>query len=94
MKPKLVILRHPGTLSGQAMENIRNSCRDLFGPTVKAMVLCEGMQAWLVGDGKVYDLNNSGELVDGQFHSIAVEALGENCCVEWKPESREESENP
>lgn len=84
MKPQMVILRHPGKLSCEARANLQADTARMF-PGAKVCLLWEGMQAWLLGDdNKVYDLNNSGTLVDGQFKCIAVETFGPECNVEWK----------
>lgn len=87
MKPHTVIFRHPGRLTQAARENLRMEAEHIF-PGAKIAVLVEGMEAWLIGDdGRVYDLNNSGTLVDGQFKCLAVETFGPECNVEWKAAS-------
>jgi hypothetical protein len=75
VKPTTVILRHPGRLHYEARECISRDATAIF-PDAKVMVLCEGMEAWLLGDdGRVYDLNNSGEFLEGRYKMLACDEL-------------------
>jgi hypothetical protein len=73
MNPKSIIVRHPGMLPHDARANIRRELQMFFGEDVPVLVLCQGMQAWILGDdGAIYDLNNSGNVIEGEFNAVEV----------------------
>lgn len=80
MNPKSIIIRHPGRVSFDAMQCMREEIRRWLGSDVPVLVLTEGMKAWILGDdGKIYDLCNAGSLVEGNFDEIKALPTWTDC---------------